>query len=143
MGDRISMIYLDYDGQPAAETNDDALANNLERKGWKRRPEVPAFDPVTQSCMWDGKAWQVVAVEPIKPDRVPTAALLIVIERRGLTAQLDAIRAALPESQQREFDLYLRFPETRRDHPLVAMVGQAFGWTDAEVDVLFAEADQV
>jgi len=52
-------------------------------------------------------------------------------------------RAALPENQQREFDLYMRFPETRRDHPLVAMVQQAFGWTDAEVDALFAEADLV
>jgi len=27
--------------------------------------------------------------------------------------------------------------------PLVAMVQQAFGWTDAEVDALFAEADAV
>lgn len=58
-------------------------------------------------------------------------------------AQLDAIRAALPEGQQREFDLYLRSPETRRDHPLVAIVQQAFGWTDAQVDALFAEADAV
>lgn len=143
MGDRIGMIYLDYQGQPAEETSDESLAKNLERKGWKRRPEMPAFDPATHSCMWDGKAWQVVAVEPIKPELVPTAALLIVIERRGLTAQLDAIRAALPEDQQREFDLYLKMPYTRRDHPLVAMVQQAFGWTDAEVDALFAEADQV
>lgn len=137
------MIYLDYQGQPAVETSDEALAKNLERKGWKRRPEIPAFDPATHSCAWDGKAWQVVSVEPIKLERVPTAALLIVIERRGLTAQLDAIRAALPEGQQREFDLYMQFPETRRDHPLVAMVQQAFGWTDAEVDALFAEADRV
>ena len=56
---------------------------------------------------------------------------------------LAELPAALTENQQREFDLYLRFPETRRDHPLVAIVQQAFGWTDAEVDVLFAEADQV
>jgi hypothetical protein len=52
-------------------------------------------------------------------------------------------RAALPEQQQCEFDLYLKMPYTRRDHPLVAMVQQAFGWTDAEVDALFAEADLV
>ena len=143
MGDCIDMIYLDYEKQPAVETSDEVLAKNLERKGWKRRPQMPAFDPVTQSCMWDGKAWQVVAVEPIKPERVPTAALLIVLERRDLTAQLDAIRATLPESQQREFELYLKMPYTRRDHPLVTMVQQAFGWTDAEVDALFAEADLV
>ena len=52
-------------------------------------------------------------------------------------------RAALPENQQREFELYLKMPYTRRDHPLVAMVQQAFGWSDAEVDALFAEADAV
>ena len=83
------------------------------------------------------------APEVVTPDRVPTAALLIVIERRKLMAQLDAIRSALPEEQQREFDLYLKMPYTRRDHPLVAMVQQAFGWTDGEVDALFAEADAV
>lgn len=71
------------------------------------------------------------------------AALLIVIERRGLTAQLDAIRAALPEGKQCEFELYLKMPYTRRDHPLVAIVQQAFGWTDAQVDGLFAEAELV
>lgn len=52
-------------------------------------------------------------------------------------------RAALPEQQQCEFDLYLRFPETRRDHPLVAIVQQAFGWTPEQVDALFVEADAV
>ena len=143
MGDCLSMIYLDYDGQPAEETNDESLAKNLERKGWKRRPQMPAFDPATHSCMWDGKIWQVVAVEPIKPARVPTAALLIVVERRKLMAQLDAILAAMPAEQGREVDLYLKMPYTRRDHQLVAMVQQAFGWTDAEVDALFAEADLV
>ena len=56
---------------------------------------------------------------------------------------LAELPAALTENQQREFDLYLRFPETRRDHPLVAIVQQAFGWTDAQVDDVFAEADQV
>ena len=29
------------------------------------------------------------------------------------------------------------------DHPLVTMVQQAFGWTDAQVDDVFAEAGQV
>ena len=87
---------------------------------------------------------EIEALKTPKPIlRVPTAALLIVIERRGLTLQLDAIRAALPEGQQREFELYLKMPYTRRDHPLIAMVQQAFGWTDAEVDALFVEADAV
>ena len=87
---------------------------------------------------------EIEAMKAPKPImRVPTAALLIVIERRGLTTQLNAILAALPAEQGREVELYLKMPYTRRDHPLVAMVQQAFGWTDAEVDALFAEADAV
>jgi len=87
---------------------------------------------------------EIEALKAPKPIlRVPTAGLLIAIERRGLTAQLNAILAALPAEQGREVELYLKMPYTRRDHPLVAMVQQAFGWTDAEVDALFAEADKV
>ena len=87
---------------------------------------------------------EIEALKAPKPIlRVPTAALLIVIERRGLTTQLDAILATLPAEQGREVELYLKMPYTRRDHPLVAIVQQAFGWTDAEVDALFAEADAV
>ena len=87
---------------------------------------------------------EIEALKAPKPIlRVPTAALLIVMERHELTTQLDAIRAALPAEQGREVELYLKMPYTRRDHPLVTMVQQAFGWTDAEVDALFAEADLV
>ena len=87
---------------------------------------------------------EIEALKAPKPIlRVPTAALLIVMERHELTTQLDAILAALPAEQGREVELYLKMPYTRRDHPLVTMVQQAFGWTDAEVDALFAEADLV
>ena len=108
-----------------------------ERDGYQDR--VTALDAEANALRAEIEAMK--APKPIM--RVPTAALLIVVERRGLTAQLDAILAALPEEQQREFGLYLKMPYTRRDHPLVAMVQQAFGWTDAEVDALFAEADAV
>ena len=108
-----------------------------ERDGLQSR--VAALDGEASALRADIEALK--AQKPIV--RVPTAALLIVIERRGLTLQLDAIRAALPEQQQCEFELYLKMPYTRRDHPLVAIVQQAFGWTDAQVDALFAEADAV
>jgi hypothetical protein len=108
-----------------------------ERDGLQSR--VAALDAEANALRAENEALK--APKPIL--RVPTAALLIVVERRELTARLDAIRAALPENQQREFELYLKMPYTRRDHPLIAMVQQAFGWTDAEVDALFAEADLV
>ena len=108
-----------------------------ERDGYQDR--VTALDAEANALRAEIEAMK--APKPIM--RVPTAALLIVVERRGLTLQLDAIRAALPEGQQREFELYLQMPYTRRDHPLVAIVQQAFGWKDAEVDALFVEADEV
>ena len=108
-----------------------------ERDGYQAR--VAALDAEANALRAENEALK--APKPIL--RVPTAALLIVIERRGLTAQLDAILAALPVEQGREVGLYLKMPYTQRDHPLVAMVQQAFGWTDAEVDALFAEADAV
>ena len=108
-----------------------------ERDGYQAR--VAALDAEAGALRAENEALK--APKPVL--RVATAGLLIAIERRGLTAQLDAIRAALPESQRREFELYLKMPYTRRDHPLVAMVQQAFGWTDAQVDALFVEADSV
>ena len=87
---------------------------------------------------------EIEALKAPKPIlRVPTAALLIVMRRRGLRDQLDAILAALPAEQSAEAQDLLAMPYTRRDHPLVAMVQQAFGWTDAQADEVFAEAEQV
>lgn len=108
-----------------------------ERDGYQAR--VTALDAEANALRAE-----IEALKSPKPIlRVPTAALLIVIERHELTPQLSAILAALPSEQRREVDLYLKMPYTRRDHPFVAMVQQAFGWADSEVDALFAEADQV
>ena len=108
-----------------------------ERDGLQSR--VAALDAEANALRAENEALK--APKPIL--RVPTAALLIVMRRRGLRDQLDAILAALPAEQGAEVQELLAMPYTRRDHPLVAMVQQAFGWTDAEVDALFAEADQV
>ena len=109
----------------------------VERDGYQAR--VVALDAEANALRAENEALK--APKPIL--RVPTAALLIVMERHELTTQLNAILAALPAEQGREVELYLKMPYTRRDHPLVAIVQQAFGWTDAEVDALFAEADAV
>ena len=115
----------------------DVQSLTSERDGYQARVAVLDAEANTLRA-------EIEALKAPKPIlRVPTAALLIVVERRKLMAQLDAIRAALPEGQQREFELCLKMPYTRRDHPLVAMVQQAFGWTDAQADEVFAEAEQV
>lgn len=108
-----------------------------ERDGYQAR--VTALDAEANALRAEIEAMK--APKPIV--RVPTAALLIVMRRRGLRDQLDAILAALPAEQGSEVQELLAMPYTRRDHPLIAMVQQAFGWTDAEVDALFSEADAV
>ena len=108
-----------------------------ERDGYQDR--VTALDAEANALRAEIEAMK--APKPIM--RVPTAALLIVMRRRGLREQLDAILAALPAEQGAEVQELLAMPYTRRDHPLVAMMQQAFGWTDAEVDALFVEADAV
>ena len=77
------------------------------------------------------------------PQRVATVGLLMVLRKQGQRAKLDALIDAMPPAQAADMRDLMQLPYTRRDHPVVAMVQQAFGWTDAEVDELFAEADQV
>lgn len=73
----------------------------------------------------------------------PTAALLIVLRRRELREQFDAVCASLPPEQQEYVKEMLQMPYTRRDHPLVEMLRQAFGFTPEQTDELFAEADAI
>ena len=79
----------------------------------------------------------------VTPDRVPTAALLIVLRKRGLREQFDSVCTSLPPEQQEYVKEMLQMPYTRRDHPLVAMAQQAFGYTPEQADELFAEADAI
>ena len=37
----------------------------------------------------------------------------------------------------------MQLPYTRRDHPVIEMLREAFGWTPEQVDALFVEADAV
>ena len=62
----------------------------------------------------------------------------------GLLDRVNAIIANLPGDQGRAAQIeWSKAANVHRDHALVAMVQQAFGWTDAEVDALFVEADAV
>lgn len=141
MGNR-NMTILDYDGQPSVETDDKERIATLTRKGWKARPEKPACGD-GEAVQWDGKAWQVVKVAMPPIERVATAALLIVLRKRGLREQFDSVCTSLPPEQQEYVKEMLQMPYTRRDHPLVEMLRQAFGFTPEQTDELFAEADAI
>jgi len=134
------MTILDYDGQPPIETDDSKRVATLTRKGWVARPPQPECGE-GEAVQWDGKQWQVVKAAKPPVARVATAALLIVLRKRELREQFDDVCATLPPEQQEYVKEMLQMPYTRRDHPLVAQIQAIFGWTDAQVDELFAEAD--
>lgn len=77
------------------------------------------------------------------PQRVATVGLLMVLRKQGQRAKLDALIDAMPPAQAADMRDLMQMPYTRRDHPVIEMLREAFGWTDAEVDALFAEADLV
>ena len=106
-----------------------------ERDGYQAR--VAALDAEANALRAEIEALK--APKPIL--RVPTAALLIVLRKRELREQFDDVCATLPPEQQEYVKEMLQMPYTRRDHPLVAQIQAIFGWTDAQVDELFAEAD--
>ena len=60
----------------------------------------------------------------------------------GMLDKVDALIATLAGDEAAQIE-WIKAANVHRDHPLVAMVQQAFGWTDTEVDALFVEADAV
>jgi phage-related tail protein len=124
-------------GQPAISAATSVL-DGLNANAAALRQSIATCEELLKQPITEDPQQPVIA-----PMRVPTAALLIIMRKRGLREQFDTVCASLPPEQQEYVKEMLQMPYTRRDHPLVAMVQQAFGWTDAEVDALFAEADAV
>ena len=125
-------------GQPAIADATSVL-DGLNANATALRQSIATCEELLKQPITEDPQQPVIA--PIM--RVPTAALLIVLRKRGLREQFDAVCASLPPEQQEYVKEMLQMPYTRRDHPLVEMLRQAFGWTDAEVDALFVEADAV
>lgn len=64
MEDCILTTTLDYPGQAPVTTDDAERVDTLIRKGWTVRPDMPAFDPATQQCTWDGGQWVISNLPP-------------------------------------------------------------------------------
>lgn len=77
------------------------------------------------------------------PQRVATVGLLMVLRKQGQRAKLDALIDAMPPAQAADMRDLMQLPYTRRDHPVIEMLREAFGWTPEQVDALFVEADAV
>ena len=100
-------------GQPAIADATSVL-DGLNANATALRQSIATCEELLKQPITEDPQQPVIA--PIM--RVPTAALLIVMQRRNLRAQLDAVLATLPGEQQAEVQLLLQMPYTRRDHPL-------------------------
>jgi hypothetical protein len=58
-----------------------------------------------------------------------------------LPASMAALVSQLPSDQQFSANMLLKGAvEFRRDHPMVAVLGAAYGWTSAQLDALWSSA---
>lgn len=64
------MTTLDYPNQPPVTTDDPERIDTLVRKGWTVRPDMPAYDPATQQCAWDGEQWVVSDIPVVVPEEL-------------------------------------------------------------------------
>jgi len=112
--------------------------------------DLPEFDRNTHFAAWSGDEWLIRPIDelppdPVIPNPVPEAVTMrqarLALSRAGvLKAANDAIEAmeGQPGEEARiEWDYAA---ELRRDHPLVAGLGQSLGLDDSAIDNLFREA---
>jgi len=61
-----------------------------------------------------------------------------------IPASLDALVDTLPQGQRFAARMFLKgATEFKRDHPMTAMLGAAMGWSDEQIDQLWAAAIQL
>ena len=113
---------------------------------WMASTEVepPVFDPVTQSCIFQGGAWVVADVEPPAPP-VPEVVSMRQARIALLAAGfLDAVERAVASMPGIEGDVarieWEYSQEVRRSSPLIKGLAPALGMTQAQVDGLFIAA---
>lgn len=136
------MTYLTYQGQLRSETNPQVIAT-LIRKGWVEAPQPP-YDPTTQTCQWIDGAWVVEAIVIPVPTQVSMWALREATINAGEKPSIEAAMNALPEPQRTVAWNRWEYKETiARQSPIISMLQQSLGWTDAFVDDLYKQAQQI
>lgn len=132
----------------------------LIREGWF--PVVDGdgpFDPVTQTrsvrpfgeWVLEGKqvarTWLVEDLpepEPTVPEAVTMRQARLALLGAGVLDAAEAAIAGMPGVEGRAAQIEWEYAtELRRDHPLVAGLGQGLGLDDAAIDALFMQAAQI
>ena len=87
---------------------------------------------------WDGAAFHPVPVpSPPAPQSVSMRQARLALLAAGL---LDGVEAAIKASDRAAEIEWEYAADVRRDHPMIAVMQQAQGLSDAQVDTLFTEA---
>jgi hypothetical protein len=135
------MTYLTYNLQLRKESDANVISNLL-RKGWKEAPP-PSYDINTQFIEWVNGDWVV------KPIQLSSAVVSMRSFReacgRELMIQINAFVASIEDLNERfKAQTDLEFATTvSRAHPRVAQVAAALNKTDAEIDQVFINAQQL
>lgn len=122
-----------------------AIASEAVSPGWILRdgalvdpaPPAPSLVPQTIS---DRQFFQQLAVQGI----ITQDEALAAIGPGTLPAALGALVSNLPAEQQFPASMLLKGAvQFERQHPMVAVLGQAFGWTSDQIDDLWRAASRL
>ncbi|WP_062220471.1 hypothetical protein [Aureimonas sp. D3] len=112
--------------------------------------QPPAFDHATHFAAWSGEDWLVQPIgdmpKPLEPlVLVPAAVTMrqarIALSRAWLLSKAEAAIAQMAGQAGEEARIEWEYAaELKRDHPLIAALGQALGLSAEAIDDLFREA---
>ena len=115
--------------------------------GWMSSTNVapPAFDPATQSCLFQGGVWVVADVVPPAPV-VPEAVTRF--QARAALAQAGLLESVTAMMEQPGTPIVVKLAwtdalEFRRHSPTVLSLAGALGMSSAQLDALFISAAQI
>ena len=131
--------FLSYDKQLRSETDPEIIATLL-RKGWVEAPQPP-YDPATETCQWIDGAWVVAPIVIPVPTQVSMWALREAVMQAGEMTTIAVALNGLPEPQRSIGWNRWEYKENIvRDSPIIMMLQNELGWTDAHVDDLYKSA---
>ncbi|RVD40991.1 hypothetical protein EN742_11290 [Mesorhizobium sp. M4A.F.Ca.ET.020.02.1.1] len=97
---------------------------------------LPSPPPVPEAIS-DRQFFEALAVREI----ITEAEALAAVKTGEIPAAMASLVDALPEASRFPAEMLLSgATEFQRAHPLTAVFGQAFGWTDAEIDAFWTDA---
>jgi hypothetical protein len=113
--------------------------------------DMPADEVLRRTYTQSGVLAEGYSLPTPVPESATPATIRVALRRlHGVTnstldATVDAVLSQIPDDGQREEaeTLWLYSVSIRRDHPLVAAVGEALALTSAEVDEVFRVAETI